>query len=409
MPSDVEEPGPEGVAVLPLHGLGRAPVEATALGRRKPGLDGVAHQCMHEPVLSGRLAELDEPCTDGFHGQIEPCGLRHARHRCDRGHVEITTQDGGGPQEGDTAVGKPLQPVRDGGSNGGGHGDEAAARPCVGHGPSHFPDEQRVAPGERLDAGHRPCVHVLAEHHRQLPTDRCGRKSLQIEHSGQRLARQAAEDLGVPLLPGTRAGHDQQPVIAQRPCKVVQEEQCRGVRPVDVVEHEDQRATAAYLAQQAGYGIELAEPVVGGRRGPIVVFLCREDVGSEPCQLCVDPQISGEPHDVLVDRDRAEDLPPLPVRRCAEGVAGQPPGAKCAPRRRDLHELIHESRLADARLALAQDHVRAAGERIFEALDEHRQLGVTPHQFRPHDESPPQSPCYLQFTTGGRTSGCREK
>jgi hypothetical protein len=93
------------------------------------------------------------------------------------------------------------------------------------------------------------------------------------------------------LLPGvTAAHHDQDRRVGQRPDQVAEEEEGGRLRPLEVVEDEDQRSSDRQSTQEVGGGVEGQEPFggvvrTGRRRG------CRHpgaQPGAEPRQFATD-------------------------------------------------------------------------------------------------------------------------
>ena len=151
----------------------------------------------------------------------------------------------------------------------------------------------------------------------------------------------------------------------------------RGVRGVQVVEHEDQRLQRRHTPEEGAHGLEEAKAsAVGLQRRH------RPQMGEQVAQLGQEPghvggafaQLRAETALVRVAHVRPDSLNPRPVGRCA---ARLPAAAHEDPRPASAgmgRELLGEAGLPDARLAPEQDQPPAPGEGVVQGAHQVAEL-----------------------------------
>ncbi len=140
----------------------------------------------------------------------------------------------------------------------------------------------------------------------------------QVDWPGDRLPDELGELRGVFMLGVAVAHHHQQPLVAQRPREVPQQENRRSVGPVRVVEDHHERGLTGDLAEQPRDGLELAKTVLS-------------PCGDLRRRLRTAEQFRRQPREVGVDIRNgheigraAKDLTPRPVRRRAFRLDSDP-------------------------------------------------------------------------------------
>ena len=265
-------------------------------------------------------------------------------------------------------------------------------------------DEERVAGARVVHGLHEPRRHarrvavveaarargrqagdvVAAEAFERQPRGRAGEAA---ERRGQVVA-------GVRL--GVAVGRDREDrEIGQRAPEELEREHRRDVGPVQVVEHDDERAALGDGREQAGDRVEEAKARLVGvevrrHRG-------RPERAGELGQQAGDPRSAGaepgaQPGGVLAARERAGDLHPRPVRRRAAAVPARAPRPRGPAIGRVLDEGARERRLPDARLARHDDEPAAPRDGVAQRAVELLELADSPdepsHLTRPGPHSP---------------------
>ena len=162
---------------------------------------------------------------------------------------------------------------------------------------------------------------------------------------------------------------DQDAVAPDVAGQVLQQQQRRLVRPVQVVQHQDDRSAAGRRPQEGDHGLEQPEALgvaVEARQGGDVAELL-PDLGHQGGDL------GRRGPEVLADLVLGLGLDVGP-EALGEGQVRRPDLPLVAPTPEDLgapdlglrHQLLHEGRLADARLAGDEDEAGAPRQRRFE-------------------------------------------
>jgi hypothetical protein len=169
---------------------------------------------------------------------------------------------------------------------------------------------------------------------------------------GELKQRVIRPDLGLTVRPD---GED--PRITHLAREEADERQRRGICPVKVVEHHDQRTRVARLSQDLGQAVEHPESLLVGVEDLFVrLDALGEQLRSQPRHVDGRSSVREDGRRVGVTGVRPEHLDPRPERRAAfPGPAGTPEDTH-PPLRRLIRNLFHQPSLADPRLAPDQDH-----------------------------------------------------
>ena len=195
----------------------------------------------------------------------------------------------------------------------------------LGHQVHDFREEERVALGLLVDAGDELASRLAPGRRREVGAhlrfleaveNHTLESALAIE-LGERLGeRMGARQLGVAV-----GADDEQAHVRELAREVLEKQQRRLVRPVDVVEHDHQRRALGGGAQEAGVGVEEPELRRTRRRQPAALRLLSEDarqLREQANQLTARAlQHLGERGDVVSAPPRPPDLHPWPVGRRA--------------------------------------------------------------------------------------------
>lgn len=395
---DLREMLLEVVTVGLLERLGGGPVQPRAPRRAEALEQGVANERMRELVASGLARGVDDPAAQRHLEPIEYCARRLPEHAGERVQAELAADHGGRAErlqhEGLQRVQAPADRVAHAfGQRQRARRGRAVVQTSLGGEQLHeLVDEERVA-GARLVDGR----DELRRDRRALARAKAPRPRLRqqtdvvaaeaLERQARRGAREAAEggrEIGARVRLGVAVrGDRQQRDVRQRARDELQREQRRGVGPVQVVEHDDERTLLRDRRQQRRERVEEPEASLVG------VQLGRLRGRSErPGELW---QQAGDPRGALGERcaqrrgvgataEHAPDLHPGPVRGRPAAVPAAAPRPRGAARRGVLDELARERGLADAGLARQQDQAAAAGEGAFQARVELRKLASAPHE-----------------------------
>ena len=182
--------------------------------------------------------------------------------------------------------------------------------------------------------------------------------------------------------------HDQQ--VRRRDLRrdMLQQQQRRLVRPVEVVERHDRRLPRRGIRQERGHGLEQPELRVGALglrsrwrwRQPQVANQLGQPLkhAHELRHVLLDDLAVLRPVD---DRgERAHGRQPWPVRERSPVLTCVPPVGTNARSLGNGRELTHEPRLADAGLADHRDDGPLAGDRAVQSLLERSQLRLAPDE-----------------------------
>jgi hypothetical protein len=199
--------------------------------------------------------------------------------------------------------------------------------------------------------------------------------------------RMSPVHLGVPV-----AAHHQQPGTLQLPTQEPQQGQRRRIRPVQVVQHQQQRPAGGGRPQEAGQAVEQPEAGrlrLGRRRGRQVRQALadgRHDLGD----------VGRTGTHVLAQRRRvacldigAHDLDPGPEGGRALSLPAAAPQHQDAAGAGLGGQLLGQPGLADAGLAGQQDHPAPAGQGGLQVDGERGQLGLAADERGRHRRPPP--------------------
>ena len=260
VPGQVEKVRLQRPVGLHLQHLGGPSVEADALGGGEAGLDRVADQGVHEALVAGQLPDLDHPRHPRFVQRLEGVARRHIKHGGQHAQRDVPADDRGRPEQPHAAGGQATESGGDGIPDvRGDRHDPAADPPCRQH-PSHLGHEERIATGQRVHLAGLGAIDPLPGQRGELLADGSRRQPGELDLLGDRLAQQFREVRRVLGLGAACGHHQQDPAVRQRPGEVPDQQDRRPVRPVRVVEDDQQGPLAARVPQQPGERVELAEP-----------------------------------------------------------------------------------------------------------------------------------------------------
>src|SRR4051812_17984210 len=245
--------------------------------------------------------------------------------------------------------------------------------------------EERVALGDRGQAADEVVGRLLAAAVDDQPPQVVGPEAADLDAPAE--AAELAEDalhLGAATRPRVVVRRDDEDrAVADRAGEEGEQQERRQVGGVEVVEQHDQRRVAGDPAQEDRDRVEQGEArllrlrrVAGRRRADALADLGRE---------LRDPagpgaQVLGEARVVALGRERADDLQPVPVRRCAAAFPATGERDLGAGLARVVAERARQARLADAGLAVNQHEAAAACARVLEGGRQLRQLARAPEQ-----------------------------
>ena len=180
--------------------------------------------------------------------------------------------------------------------------------------------------------------------------------------------------------------HDEQASGTQLAGDEREQRERRLVRPVQILEHDEQRRTRGGATDEARHRVQQPEPRLGvatGRRGGLDVGAAHPDAGNEVCQdrgvrsQLVAQRVRLGAADVLLERAH-----PGPVARRARLLGRASPQH---PTRRKVglaHQLLDHPGLADARIPRDDHQPGAAGVRVAQPRRERLQLALAADEQR---------------------------
>ncbi len=358
-----------------LQRLGDAQVQLGAAQNAQPVVQRAAHELVREAVgQRGEGQLLDHPAAHRRFEGVDPLELDGGRQAQDV-ELELGTGDGGqleqvpgrGIQAGQTLAddlahalrrrdllqgpGQPQRTLLD------------RERLPLDERAPELAQQERVALGEVADRAGEPCVGrvdlAAARPANELPDVLLAEAAQVQAHDvvgaaqvGERLGELCGDvGLGVP-----ERGEQEHAGLARRPREVAQEHERRGVRPVPVLEHEQQRLPASCAREEVGHrrvqAMTLGVGIGGDRRQQAVD--AGGQIGHEPAQLATGAaEVRAEHVGVGTPHELIERLREGPVGGLHDGVA-------CAvehehPFRGELvREFAHEAALARSGLAAHQ-------------------------------------------------------
>ena len=391
------EPAEVIVDLAGVHRLDRR--GAVAMDRRAPrgrhlGVQGLADQRVSEGVLAGAFARLDDqPCVDRFAERRRHLFRRAVADPRDHLELELPTADGGEPQHLVGGLREAIEPPAD-------HLAHALrdrdlpprlvlAEATLGrHQPHDLADEERVAPRLLADRdGELGGRAIDAGGELDVAGDSVGVEAVQCDSTrgvdlGE-LAERCGKRVVAAELDVAVGADDQQAGVGEPAGEEAQQQQRRLVGPVQIVEHDDQRAGARGAAEELGDGVEDPEARLLGihRRELADVAEALADLGHDPrhvrgagAELPAQPDRIGLA-DVLADR-----LRPWPVRRGAVALVAATPEHARSAHPGVGRELLGGPGLADPGIAGQHQHPALAGERVLEQRAHLLELSLAPDE-----------------------------
>jgi hypothetical protein len=390
----------EVVAVRLLQRLGDDAVQPRAARGAEALQQRVAHERVRELVAAGVAAGVDDPAAQRHLEPLEHRFGRLAQHAREWVQAELAADHGGGTERFQHDRLQRVQAPADRVAHAIGQRQRTVGGAAVvqaslrGEQLHELVDEERVARARLVHRRDEPRRDRLALAAAQPACARlCQQPDLvatqALERQPRRSAGQSAErgrEIGPRVRLGVAVGGDrQQRDVGQRASDKLQRQQRRGIGPVQVVEDDDEGALLGDRRQQRDERVEEPEArLVGVELGGL------GGRAERPRQL---GQQARDPGRALAERDaqclrvgappdRAPDLHPGPVRRCATPVPAAAPGPLRPAGGDVLDELARQRGLADARLSRQQDQAAAAGERLLQARVELCKLASAPHEAR---------------------------
>ena len=292
------------------------------------------HQRVREAVLAGATSLIDHPRAQRLLDQPERRRRVMPGERLRHGVVEVPPHHRERREQRVRFIGEPIQPaaerlahplrqvhVRERGGE----------RPFLRHQVHDLREKERVALGLLVDAVHQRPLRLDAGGAAEVVADLGLRQAAQGDPAEQRLAvhlRERAGERVAAVEVGVAVGAEYEDARPADLAPHVREQlQGRRVRPVQVVQHEQQRRALRNAAQEAGHRVEQPElrllGVGRGRLGQV-----REERAEIEDALELDgvrlPLLAPGLLRVQVAVGAAE-LHPRPVRRRALGLVGAAP------------------------------------------------------------------------------------
>ena len=332
-----------------LEGGTDAAVQSCAVGGVELAVEGLAIDVVGEPELVVRRGP-DEACVDGGAEPAQHDPRRRVGHG--RQHVEQqpVAQHAGDLEQTSALDRQGVEPARHRPGDDGGERRQVADRCQAGE----LADEQGVAAGSFVQLDGEPAGGERGGDRTDQLLDSVQREAFEVHVAGVRSdRRQPGPSRWVEFVVTKRADH-QQPSCSGRRDHVVEQVECRRIRPLEVVEHDDHVPLGGQVLEPLGGGVEQQQAMSVGVAhrscGPTEVSdQQRHDVEVMPgsCGCDVDPNGIRQPVERLhpwPEAGRAVTVPtraPTDDRRHCRRIAERGPNQRC---------------LADPGLAADQDH-----------------------------------------------------
>ena len=408
-PAGSEEVAGDGdcASVLGEERIGSAGMDSLALRQDRVARDRLLGEGVAPAVAVARLRALVEKLlrNGGLEG-FQHDSLVESRNVHEQAVVERPAEDGGRPQHLDLLCVEPAETEEHRLAHGlrkaerlgrvslpaGLRLDDLAA---VERLTQHLLEHERVTLGTRVDEVRELGAHVVGVEDRR---DHLGHVALRHRRHRDRLRQprsppglhRAGQRMAPVDLVASIGGEQHHAALDEAPRGVVEELARRAVRPVDVVEHEEQSAIARPQLEQRHDRLEEPQLGLGGIAGG-----CRRGAGRELrkqlCQLLgrrpeLGSYVGRVPFaEVVSDRfdERQERKDELGIRAAApQDVAAELPRA--------FAQLRRETGLSDSRLAGEQDETAVASIHRQQRVLEFGQLVLAPDEHG--GEDPVQHP-----------------
>ena len=335
------EVGIEVVAVQPLERGTDGEVKLETPSRDQIVVERLAHQLVDEGVaprhggvlgdhagIGGSVEHLEQPRYVELGGGLEHAELEltaHHRGHLERGHGVLGKVGQPAAQQGSHLLGEPAHRVGDA---------LAAVRALAEHQAHRLAEEEGVAAREHVELGADRRGGLGARDPGQVGLHIVDAQAVQRQPGAEpgQLGERLRVVVGLDLALAVGADHEHRRVGYRLAHEPQQHERC-GVRGVKVVQGHDQRPAVRRLYEEARGGVEEAKPQ-------------RLGIGRLP-------RCGGQALEVAAER--ADRLDPGPVRGGAALLPATSGGHPPAPLPGLAGELLHQARLAYARLAAQED------------------------------------------------------
>ena len=363
------------------HGLerfGRAAVQAHALRRAQLLVERLPHQRVRERVVADALLVLDEHAgAERLAEPIEQLGRRAPRHAREQRDVEGAAEHRGGAQH---LVARRPRARRDAGRWRRARSAAARARSGRSAGAPASPSRRASSNTKKglpsviswtvrasAGGGARPATASTSA----ATSDGSSPRSAMRSHAGTRASAPSSFESGWSRRTSTSRKVATTSSAAERSsgARNSRRAQRRLVGPVQIVEHEHERALLRAAAQQPGERVEEPEArLLAGEAGRgRQRRQARAQLGHELRQLGrVGAERRAQPLRLGRRHELAQHLHPGPEGRRALAFEAAPDQHLRAALARHARELLGRARLADAGLAGEQHEPAAAGERRVE-------------------------------------------
>ncbi len=257
--------------------------------------------------------------------------------------------------------------------------------------PHELVDEERVPPRLARDSSR----HLLPSP--RDPFEELLREALRVvrieavEPQRPHFAERAEDELGDGSAGRARGRQEEQRGRIGRPEEIAEEGETVGVRPLHIVDDENDRAPAGELAEELAHGPEELPPsLLRVYRHPLGRVACFRERGHPPQDGKRLREERPPPRHRLREplcrhlredaAERIDDPVDGLVRHTLALVAPARENDRARLLGRQLREAPHEGRLADARLPQHRDRAGRAAQRLVELVAQDRELEVAPHE-----------------------------
>jgi hypothetical protein len=365
-------------------------VDPRPLARERVAVDGVARERMAEDVAALGLVDHQHVVLDGIAERRIEVGILQAG---DRGQQPVGHRAAPGRRDAQQLLGGWVQAL-DAGEQDVAQGQ----RQLIGvraalHRVEDLLDEERVALGALMDLVHEPRGRRLAQDGLELTRDLRAAEALELDalHRPDALPSgdERAQRMAAVQLVGAEADDHEHAVRVERAHEQGHEVERRAIGPVEVLDHEHERALGGEPLDHADDQLEQTgrAAVAQRRRAGRAVGV---EVGQHLRQLG-----AGRPDEGIellggrIAHERAERVRERAERQALaahlDATAREHPGAR---RARALGRLLDEPRLAHAGLAAEEDDCGIARDGGIEGRRQRSQLGVAAHEDRTHQITP---------------------
>jgi len=364
-------------------------VDPHPLARKRVAVDGIARQCMAEEVAAIGLVDDEHVVLDGLSQRRVELGLNEAS---DRGEQPVGHGATPGRRDAQQPLGGRIEAL-----DAGEEDVTQGQRQLVGvraalHRTEDLLDQECVALRALVDLVHEPRARPRAQDGLELPRDLRTPEALQLDalHGTYALPAgdQRPQRMAAVQLVGAEADDHEHAIGVQGAHEQGHEVERRPVRPVQILDHEHERAVGGQPLDDADDELEQAgRPALTQRRGADRAV--RVEVRQHLRQIGAGgPDEGVELLGRRVAHERAEHVGERAERQALaahlDAAAREDPRARGA---RALGGLLDEPRLAHAGLP-AEEHGRGiAPDGSVERGRQRRQLGLPADEDRTHESA----------------------